>query len=106
AMVTRRWLRSFLTTLALYAGAALLIGYFYVNAYSGKNGLRARADLDHQIAQLNGELAGLKKEHATWEQRVKLLKSDSIDPDMLDERARVLLDYSDPAELVRIFKRP
>jgi cell division protein FtsB len=105
-MVTRRRLRSFLTTLALYGGAAALIGYFYVNAYSGKNGLRARADLDQQIAQLTGELATLKAERATWEQRVSLLKTDSIDPDMLDERARALLDYVDPAELVLRLKRP
>ena len=105
-MVTRKRLRSFLTALALYGGAALLIGYFYVNAYSGKNGLRARADLDQQIAQLTGELASLKAERATWERRVTLLKSDSIDPDMLDERARALLDYVDPADLVLKLKRP
>jgi cell division protein FtsB len=105
-MVTRKRLRSFLTTLGLYGGVALLVGYFYVNAYSGKNGLRARVDLDQQIAQLTVELAGLRADRATWEQRVSLLKSDSIDPDMLDERARALLDYVDPAELVLRVKRP
>src|SRR5262245_16770479 len=105
-MVTRKRLRSFLTALALYGGAASVIGYFYVNAYSGKNGLRARADLDQQIAQLSAELAGLKAERATWEQRVSLLKSGSIDPDMLDERARALLDYVDPVVLVLRIKRP
>src|SRR5437867_2252694 len=104
-MVTRRRLRLFLTALGLYVGAALLVGYFYVNAYSGKNGLRARADLDQQIAQLTVELAALKAERATWQRRVSLLKPDSLDPDMLDERARALLHYVDPADLVLLLKR-
>jgi cell division protein FtsB len=105
-MVTRKRLRSFLTAVCLYGGAVLLVGYFYVNAYSGKNGLRARADLDQQIAQLTVELAGLKAERATWERRVALLKSASIDPDMLDERARALLDYVNERDLVLKIKRP
>jgi cell division protein FtsB len=105
-MVTRKRLRSALTALGLYFGAALLVGYFWVHAYSGKNGLRARADLDLQIAQLTVELTGLKAERVTWERRVSLLKSESLDPDMLDERARALLDYVDPGDLVLLLKRP
>jgi cell division protein FtsB len=98
-MVTRKWLRGGVIVLTLYTIAALVIGYFGVNAYSGNRGLRAKQDLDEQIAQLNGELAGLRAERATWERRVLLLRSGSIDPDMLDERARALLNYADPREL-------
>jgi cell division protein FtsB len=98
-MVTRQRLRSFLTTLGLYVGVALLIGYFGVNAYTGNHGLRAKQDLDQQIAQLTTELSALKAERANWDRRVSLLKSDSLDPDMLDERARSLLDYVDPRDL-------
>ena len=50
-MVTRRRLRSVLTALCLYAGAALVIGYFWANAYSGNHGLLAKQNLDLQIAQ-------------------------------------------------------
>ena len=105
-MVTRRRLRSALTALGLYVGAALLIGYFGVNAYTGNHGLKARADLDQQIAQLSVELAALKAERMIWERRVSLLKSESLDPDMLDERARALLGYLDPHELTLLIKRP
>ena len=97
-MVTRKRLRSFLTTLGLYVGVALLIGYFGVNAYTGNHGLRAKQDLDQQIAQLTVELSALKAERTNWDRRVSLLKSDSLDPDMLDERARSLLDYVDPRD--------
>ena len=95
-MVTRKRFRTVLNALALYTIAALVIGYFGVNAYSGNRGLRAKQDLDQQIAELSAELDALKAERANWERRVSLLKPESIDPDMLDERARVLLNYADP----------
>ena len=69
-MVTRKWLRAGVIVLTLYTIAALVIGYFGANAYSGNRGLRAKQDLDEQIAQLTGELAGLRAERATWERRV------------------------------------
>jgi cell division protein FtsB len=99
-MVTRKRLRTILNALALYTIAVMVIGYFGVNAYTGSRGLKAKQDLDQQIAQLTGELAALKAERADWERRVSLLKSESLDPDMLDERARALLDYADPRELI------
>src|SRR5262245_50649925 len=105
-MVTRKRFRTVLNALALYTIAALVIGYFGVNAYSGNRGLRAKQDLDQQIAELSAELDALKAERANWERRVLLLKPESIDPDMLDERARVLLNYADPRELTLRLKQP
>jgi cell division protein FtsB len=104
-MVTRRWLHSFLNALALYTIAALLIGYFGVNAYTGEHGLIAKRDLDQDIAQLTLELDAVKAERAVWQRRVSLLKSDNIDPDLLDERARLLLDDADPRDLTLMLKR-
>jgi cell division protein FtsB len=98
-MVTRKRLRSILTALGLYVMAALLIGYFGVNALNGNHGLKAKEDIDQQIAAMSTDLDRLKLERGRWERRVALLKSDQIDPDMLDERARALLDYADPREL-------
>jgi cell division protein FtsB len=105
-MVTRRRLRSILTAFALYALAALLIGYFGVNAYNGDRGLKAKEDIDRQMATLTAELDRLKAEQAQWERRIALLKSDNLDPDMLDERARILLDYADPHDLTLMLNRP
>ena len=101
-MVTRSRLKSVLTGLALYAVAAALIGYFGVNAYTGKYGLNARLELDQEIISLTSELARLKRERAEGEHRASLLRSDRVDPDMLDERARYQLDYANPHELVRM----
>ena len=82
-MVSRPKIRTFLNTLALYAGCALVIGYFAVNAYTGNHGLRAQQDLDQQFASLNSELSRLK-----------------------DERARAVLNYLDPRDLTLMLKQP
>jgi cell division protein FtsB len=103
-MVSRRKLRLFLQAIALYTCCALVIGYFGVNAFTGNHGLRAKHDLDRQFAELNSELAELKLERAEWQHQVTLLKSESIDPDMLDERARMVLNYLDPRELTLMRK--
>jgi cell division protein FtsB len=105
-MVTRPRLRSFFTALGLYVLAALLIGYFGVNAYTGDHGLRAREELDRQIGDLTRQLDEATAERDMWERRVSLLKSERVDPDMLDERARALLDYVDPRDLILIQKKP
>jgi cell division protein FtsB len=103
-MVIRPRIRAFLTALGLYVVAALFIGYFGVNAYTGKNGINARQELDQQIADLASEVERVRAERARWERRVALLKADRIDPDMLDERARQILNYLDPHEVTIVVK--
>ena len=101
-MVIRARLKSILTGLALYAIAAAIVTYFSVNAYTGKYGLNARQELDQEIVALTSELTQLKRERAKEEQRVSLLRSQSVDPDMLEERARYELDYVNPHDLIRM----
>jgi cell division protein FtsB len=103
-MVTRKRLRSILSALGLYVMAGLLIGYFGVNAYSGNHGLKAKQDIDRQTTTLTADFATLRAQRKQWERRIALLRSDNIDPDMLDERARALLDYVDPGDLVMMIK--
>jgi cell division protein FtsB len=98
-MVSHRRRRAILTALCLYVFAALFIGYFAVNAFTGNHGLRAQADLDLQYFTTQRELTAVKAERAEWERRLALLRSDRIDPDMLDERARALIGYADPRDL-------
>ena len=103
-MVSRNRLKSVLTGLALYMIAAAIVGYFGVNAYTGKYGLNARQELDQEIIALTSELERLTQERSEGERRVSLLRSDRVDPDMLDERARYQLDYGSPRDLVRTAK--
>jgi cell division protein FtsB len=102
-MVTRKRLRSVLNALGLYVLAALLIGYFGANAYSGDRGLKAKEVIDRQSAALTADLDRLQHERRQWERRIALLKSDAIDPDMLDERARALLDDVDARDVTLMY---
>ena len=104
-MVSHTRLKSLLTGIALYAVAAMLIAYFGVNAYTGKYGLNARQELDQEIIALTSELVRLKNERAEGEKRVALLRSNGIDPDMLDERVRFQLEFAHPRDLIRVIKK-
>jgi cell division protein FtsB len=99
-MVTRTRLRAVLTALGLYAVAAAIIGYFGLSAYTGAHGLKAKQDLSQQQAELSAEVERARAERAEWEHKVSLLRSDRLDPDMLDERARRMLDYINPRDLI------
>ena len=98
-MVTNQRRRAILTALSLYGLAVLFISYFAINAFTGERGLRAQQDLDQQMVEMKTELARLKDERAIWERRVALLRADRLDPDMLEERARALLDDVDPRDV-------
>jgi len=57
------------------------------------------SDLAVALAALDAEVEVFGSE---GERRVSLLRSDRVDPDMLDERARFQLDYANPRDMVRI----
>jgi cell division protein FtsB len=101
-MVSRPRIKSFITALCLHLTAAIVIGYFGIHAYTGDRGLKARKDLDQHIAELTAELATTKAEREGWLRRVELLRSGRLDPDLLEERARALLNYVDRRDLVII----
>jgi cell division protein FtsB len=104
-MVTRTRLRAVLTALGLYMVAALMIGYFGFSAYTGAHGLKANQDLAQQQAALVRDLERVKAERKQWEHRVSLLRADKLDPDMLDERARAMLNYAHPRDLTLMLRK-
>jgi cell division protein FtsB len=101
-MVIRTRLRTALTALGLYVLAALLTAYFGMHAYTGDRGLQAKEDIEREKAALSQELARLREERTAWSRRVALLRPESLDPDMLDERARAVLYYVHERDLVLV----
>lgn len=83
-----------------------LIGYFGYHLYVGERGLDARAQLEARIATLEGELQGLKAVREKLERNVSLLRAEHLDPDMLDERARAILNFAHPDDIVIVEPKP
>ncbi len=78
----------------------MLIGYFAYHAVEGERGLRAYFALKHRTAIAAAALDTLRTERGTLEQRVRLLRPDSLDLDMLEERAREVLGLIGEDEVV------
>ena len=77
-----------------------LLGFFAWHAWEGPRGFRFNEKLGAQSAQLAADLAAIQKQRTGFEQRVSLLRPESVDPDMLDQMARQTLDMAGPNELI------
>lgn len=77
-----------------------LASYFAWNATQGERGLNAFALRQQDLALAKTQLAQAEAETATWERRVTALRASRLDLDALDERARAMLNLSDPEDIV------
>lgn len=84
---------------------ALVFGYFAYHAVEGDRGLRSWLKLRQEIASARVSEAEFAAERTQLERRVALLRPESLDRDMLEERARAVLNLAHPDERV-IFLDP
>lgn len=77
-------------------------GYFVYHSIEGERGLVAYARLTQDVAQAKAQLEEVSAERKAVERRVSLLRADHLDPDMLDEQARLMLNLVRPDEIVII----
>ncbi len=78
----------------------LVFLYFSYHMVQGDRGLIAYLQLSTQLAAAQAEHAEVRVERDRLAHRVALLRSDHLDPDMLEERARVMLNLVHPDEVV------
>jgi len=83
-----------------------LVCYFAYHLIVGDRGLLAWMELTQDLRDAKATLAALDIERTTLERRVGLLQPEHLDPDMLDERARALLDYVHPNDLTLMLGPP
>jgi cell division protein FtsB len=89
-----------LKSLAAQLLGACVAGYFIYHAVQGDRGILAWLRVTQQLEAAQVELAKSGTDRATLEQRVALLNNSSLDLDMLEERARIMLNFSDPDDVV------
>jgi cell division protein FtsB len=102
AMNLRRRFRIALLALAFYGAAGGVVSYFWWHAHHGDRGLQAKAGHKIRIVELNGEIAAARKEKGDWERRVAQLRAESLDRDLLEERARILLNGAHKNDVIVI----
>ena len=79
---------------------ALAIAYFVYHAVQGDRGLAAWWNLRYEIEKTNFERGEVSATKRALEQRVSLLRPESLDRDMLEERARLMLGAIAGDELI------
>ena len=79
---------------------ALVFSYFAYHAVEGDRGLRSWLKLRQEIADAKSSEAELSAERDRLERRVALLRPESLDRDMLEERARAVLNLARPEDRV------
>ena len=98
--MARRTVRSSTAGFLIPLIGVAVIGYFVYHGFNGTRGFYASQQLRIEVAELEVELADLRQERESLEQHVSLLRPESLDPDMLEERARVLLNVAHPNDIV------
>jgi len=81
---------------------ALVLAYFSFHMIQGNHGVIALLELQSKVAAAEVIQSENSAEHSRLVQQVALLRPDNLDPDMLDERARIMLNYVHPDEIVII----
>ncbi len=82
-----------------------LAGYFAWNATRGDLGLRAYAAREQDLARAEAQRAMAAEDVTTWQRRIAALRAEHLDPDVIDERARAMLNLADPTDIVVPFGR-
>jgi cell division protein FtsB len=77
-----------------------LAAYFGYHAVNGSRGLFAWREVTAELEASRQELERLRAERRTVEERVKRLRHDSLDPDLIDELARRELSFVEPLDVI------
>jgi cell division protein FtsB len=79
---------------------ACLMGYFGYHLVQGERGLLAWFRLSDALREAEADGRVVRQERDGLERRVALLRPDSLDRDLLDERARATLNVALPNEII------
>ncbi len=84
---------------------ACLAAYFCYHAVQGERGILAWHRLQQDQVAARELRMQLAEERAGLALHVDLLRPDNLDPDMLEERARILLNFSGPDDYMVVLPK-
>lgn len=78
------------------------VAYFGYHVIHGDRGLMAWWKLRQHIEVASTSLKAIEEKRMALARRVRLLHPESLDPDMLEERVRVMLNYGHIDDIVAL----
>ena len=99
-MVVKRRFRGIAMPFLLYLVSGIAAVYFINGASNGSRGIETRNSLLAEIARLSNDLSKLTAERVALEKRNSLIGLFALDPDLFDERARVVLNRGNRNDVV------
>lgn len=79
---------------------AIALAYFIFHAVSGENGLVSYVRTKKLVAVQEEKLLKISEELKSLKRNTELLSDKTLDLDILEERCRIILNYSNPDESV------
>lgn len=92
----KRWIQQTLWSMV----GVVVVGYFLYHTIQGDRGWFAMLRMQHEVSVAEGTLDKLRSQREELQHRTELLRDDNMDPDLLEEKSRELLNYSKPNEIV------
>lgn len=89
-----------ISALVFFALMVLVGLYFAIAAVQGPSGILRRVQLDAETADLVAERDRLQADVDRMKNLTRRLSNEYLDMDLLDERARDVLGYARPDEIV------
>lgn len=96
----RTWLDKNARGLCLALMMVMIFLYFVYMTVQGDRGILAMLRLQRSLNTAEADLAAIRGERQALETRVKQLRPNSIDPDLLDEQSRMQLNLARPDDIV------
>ncbi|WP_196258308.1 FtsB family cell division protein [Pelagibacterium limicola] len=99
-MPTRVKRPSILVKLGTTLGLVGFLGYLGYHVFTGAFGIESQKDMLDDIALLKARQAALQTEINSYRHRIALFDPQRLDPDMLTERAGVMLGLVAPDRVI------
>ena len=80
-------------------------GFFAWTTMHGERGLNQLEERRSKFVELVETLSDEADRRDAFARRVALMRSENLDPDMLDERAREMLEFSHPDDVIVFLNR-
>jgi cell division protein FtsB len=99
-MALRKDIRAYARQVVGPTLAVSIFAYFAYHAVEGDRGLLAWIRLQQEVESAQAELSKVSRVREKLAHQTELLRSQAIDPDMLDERARAVLGLMRKDEVI------